>query len=533
MWVDVRGCTGTNGSATADIYLEFDNNADRYFFVFAADLYINGEESSKDAHHELGQIAKGPQTVMAGTINWPCGAELEVKNITVMWQTNNGGCGYTCDDYNAPSKCYQPTFELSTIPRVIGVAQSSDHPCPGEDVLVTAHVSDADGTVISGNWTYGLTTLPMALTSGTSKDGYWTATIPGQLEDTELIVFVTAEDNDGNIVSTDETHRKRWSEPDCTITVDDTTCSYSEDNTASVPNAGTGASYNWTLAGGTITGGQNTRSITWSAGAAGTATINVTVTGAYGCECSSSANVTIDDNPTVNITPDGGELTCATTFIILTANTTGSLCSVTSYQWYKDGGKLTGKTDSMLNVTDPGTYKVEVECANKCTANDTATVNKHISVPSVNAGPDKELTCNVTSVLLDATVTGGTGPFTYSWTNSTDDVVGTTEDITVSSPDTYTLTVTGANGCSDSDSAVVTQDINPPSVNAGPDKELTCNVTSVLLDATVTGGTGPFTYSWTNSTDDVVGTTEDITVSSPDTYTLTVTGANGCSDSDS
>jgi hypothetical protein len=112
-------------------------------------------------------------------------------------------------------------------------------------------------------------------------------------------------------------------------------------------------------------------------------------------------------------------------------------------------------------------------------------------------------------------------------------VVGITEDITVTSPDTYTLTVTGANGCSDSDSVVVTQDINPPSVNAGPDKQLTCNVTSVLLDATVTGGTGPFTYSWTNSTDDVVGITEDITVTSPDTYTLTVTGANGCFASDS
>jgi len=130
-------------------------------------------------------------------------------------------------------------------------------------------------------------------------------------------------------------------------------------------------------------------------------------------------------------------------------------------------------------------------------------------------------------------VSGGQTPYTYSWKNSSNVTVGTTQDITVTSPDTYTLTVTGANGCSASDSVVVTQNISVPSVNAGPDKQLTCNVTSVLLDATVSGGQTPYTYSWKNSSNVTVGTTQDITVTSPDTYTLTVTGANGCWDSDS
>jgi hypothetical protein len=108
-------------------------------------------------------------------------------------------------------------------------------------------------------------------------------------------------------------------------------------------------------------------------------------------------------------------------------------------------------------------------------------------------------------------------------------VIGSSEDITVSLPDTYTLTITGANGCSASDSAAVTQDTVPPTVDAGLDQQLTCAITSVLLDAMVSGGTPPYTYEWTNSCGMMVGITEDITVCSPDTYTLTATGANGCS----
>lgn len=74
---------------------------------------------------------------------------------------------------------------------------------------------------------------------------------------------------------------------------------------------------------------------------------------------------------------------------------------------------------------------------------------------------------------------------------------------------------------------------NPPTVDAGADQTLTCAQTSVTLDATVRGGTAPYTYEWTNSSGTVVGTTEDIAVSGGDTYTLAVAGANGCSASDS
>ena len=69
--------------------------------------------------------------------------------------------------------------------------------------------------------------------------------------------------------------------------------------------------------------------------------------------------------------------------------------------------------------------------------------------------PVRTRTCENEEVLLDATVSGGACPYTYRWTNSCGAVVGDTEDLTVSLPSVYTLTVTSADGCVGSDSVEV------------------------------------------------------------------------------
>jgi hypothetical protein len=81
--------------------------------------------------------------------------------------------------------------------------------------------------------------------------------------------------------------------PNATITTAASTVSGSTGNAASVASAGAGATYNWSVTGGTLTGGAGTSSITYTAGAVGTLTINVTVTTASNCSDSKSANVTV------------------------------------------------------------------------------------------------------------------------------------------------------------------------------------------------------------------------------------------------
>ena len=83
--------------------------------------------------------------------------------------------------------------------------------------------------------------------------------------------------------------------PDCTITLSQTNVIVGSNYTASVADAGPGATYDWTILNGTITSGSNTPSITWTAGSdtSNPVTIGVTVTSSTGCSstCANSAHL--------------------------------------------------------------------------------------------------------------------------------------------------------------------------------------------------------------------------------------------------
>jgi subtilisin-like proprotein convertase family protein len=98
--------------------------------------------------------------------------------------------------------------------------------------------------------------------------------------------------------------------PDATITAPASVVTGSTGNVASVANAGVGATYAWSVTGGTLTGGNNTPSITFTAGAPGTLTLNVTVTTGSGCSDTKSKNVTVVVPPVTvtSVSPTGGTI---------------------------------------------------------------------------------------------------------------------------------------------------------------------------------------------------------------------------------
>jgi hypothetical protein len=77
-----------------------------------------------------------------------------------------------------------------------------------------------------------------------------------------------------------------------TVTAPSSVASNSANNSASVPPAAPGSTYNWSISGGTITNGDGTPSITWTAGASGSASISIVIT-TGSCTASGSATVTI------------------------------------------------------------------------------------------------------------------------------------------------------------------------------------------------------------------------------------------------
>jgi len=245
-------------------------------------------------------------------------------------------------------------------------------------------------------------------------------------------------------------------------------------------------------------------------------TYQVTVTGANGCSASASALVTQDiRTPEVDIEATTTELTCEVGSSTLTAVATGG-AEPYSYEW------STGETTAFITVDQPGTYQVTVTGSNGCSDSASITITQSLDKPDVSiAAPDKVLTCSITEVTLTAQVAPETGipPFTYLWSTGSTDT-----SIVVTAAGTYTVTVTGENGCAGTASVVITEDQEPPVVSIAPPEPLSATVSEVVLDATVSGGTSPYTYLWNTGE-----TTEDITVAATGTYTLTVTGANGCS----
>ena len=109
------------------------------------------------------------------------------------------------------------------------------------------------------------------------------------------------------------------------------------------------------------------------------------------------------------------------------------------------------------------------------------------------------ITCNgVNNGTASATVTGGTAPYSYSW--STGATASTSKGFAISNlaPGTYTVSVNDANSCGQvTATAVITQ---PDAFTFGniSSTPASCSYNSDgTATVSVSGGTAPYNYSWT------------------------------------
>jgi phenolic acid decarboxylase len=107
------------------------------------------------------------------------------------------------------------------------------------------------------------------------------------------------------------------------------------------------------------------------------------------------------------------------------------------------------------------------------------------------------VSCNgATDGSIDVTVTGGTGVYTYAWSNGE-----TTEDISDLGAGVYSVVVTDENGNTVSIEVEITESEAMTISETHSDYTgygVSCNgATDGSIDVTVTGGTGVYTYAWT------------------------------------
>lgn len=252
---------------------------------------------------------------------------------------------------------------------------------------------------------------------------------------------------------------------------------------ATLDAANAGASYSWST-------GASTQTITVSIAG----NYYVTVTNAGGCSGYDFATVTVHSLPVVNMADVS---VCPGSIATLNAGNPGS-----TYLW------TTGETTQSINVSQAGAYGVTVTNSLNCQSADDATLAFGTSL-SVNI-PDENI-CQGDSITLDAGFAGST----YLWSTG-----ATSQTITVSTAGAYSVTVNDQNGCNGSDSGSVSV-LQRPSADAGEDKALCENSSAVLTAA------GGVAYQWTTG-----DATNEITVTKPGSYEVTVTGDNGCTDTD-
>jgi gliding motility-associated-like protein len=240
----------------------------------------------------------------------------------------------------------------------------------------------------------------------------------------------------------------------------------------------------------------------------------VTVTDQNGC--STTTPITITQPPALTATDNFTAATCSASNGSAWVIPVGGFGSYT-YSWTPTG--QTGQTATNLSA---GLYTATVTDANGCTIVDIVQVT-NMNAPIPDASTTSDVSCNGDSTGSAVVVisSGGTPPFTYSWSP----IGGNTTTASNLPVGTYYITVTDSNGCIGIDTVTITQ---PPLLvsSISSSTNVSCNASGdgvIIVD--VQGGSPTYTYSWSPAG----GPTATSSNLTPGNYTITVTDALGCS----
>ena len=182
-----------------------------------------------------------------------------------------------------------------------------------------------------------------------------------------------------------------------------------------------------------------------------------------------------------------------------------------SYIW------STGQTTDSIDNLNAGNYFVTITNANGCIISDSVSISEP-NIIGVSYTFNDVTTCQGNDGYVDITITGGTAPYSYLWSNS-----DTSQDISNLTSGTYLLDIIDSNGCTDSVSITINE---PPSVmlNYSFINPTCIGYNDGSIDLSIVSGTAPYIFTWSNSE-----ITEDITNLLQGTYSVAVIDTNGCS----
>lgn len=255
---------------------------------------------------------------------------------------------------------------------------------------------------------------------------------------------------------------------------------------------------------------------------------DITVFALDGFGCTAEEVVSVADPAPVEADVVASDITCfGNVDGAVTINATGGT-GIYSYSF--DGGDTFGDDNSSAGLAAGDYSGFVVEDSNGCSLTIAGSVSvSEPSALSVSVSVNDPL-CNGETGEIEVTAEGGTPNYEYAADGENFDSSPTIE---VEGGE-YTVTVMDANGCTVSSETVTVTEPDAISINglsADPIDETPGGSSSF----DVTGGTGDYSFEWTDDNGNVVSTSQNLSgldqASDAGTYTLTVTDENGCSES--
>ena len=283
------------------------------------------------------------------------------------------------------------------------------------------------------------------------------------------------------------------------------TCNGGTDGTATVAVNGGTEPYTYTWSGGSISTTNTATGLT-----AGTYTVLVKDAN----NCQKSITITVAEPAPLALTSSSTPVKCKGsndgTATVTASGGTGSY----TYSW---SNGITSTSNTVTGLTS-GSYTVTVKDANNCQKSITIVVSEPSTLLTVSIANSTNISCyGANNGTATGQVTGGVSPYSYLWSNGSTDLLATNLG-----PGNHTLQVTDANGC------IKTAEIEfwePPAIFITPSTTaVTCfGGSNGTASVTVNGGTGIYTYLWSNGS-----TTSSVAGLSAGVYTVMVKDSKNC-----